>query len=238
MSFPQPVPVQSGELYHIVFTNLSTDPVHNYVSIDNLYTALSGSDLQPVTADIDLAVLFKSGNNPLQIDDHVVPIFSLYFDDGFRQGQGYFDVERNTMQIQSGSRVAETFVVEDTNHTVSQLTVRFSPLTNVGDVKVTLNNGLGQPLATGTLKACIYSGSVSEWQSFTFFPVILRKGSTYSIVLTAENGAQFLLSLLERGATYGFQTENLFTSQCQVPAGNKWSACLGAINLDIPFYFR
>jgi hypothetical protein len=238
VSFPQPVPVQAGELYHIVFSNLSSDPAHNYVSIDNLYTALNGSNLQPVTADADLAVLFKSGNNPLEIDDNVVPIFSLYFDDGFRQGQGYFDVERNKVQIQNGSQVAETFVVEDADHTVSQLAVRLSPLTNFGDIKITLNNAGGQPLATGTINASIHSGSVYQWQSITFSPLILGKGSLYSIVLTAQDGAQFLVSPMERGTIYGFQTENRFTSQCQVPRGNKWSACLGMTDLDIPFYFR
>ena len=113
----------------------------------------------------------------MQIDDHVVPIFSLYFDDGFRQGQGYFDVEPISMQIQSGSRVAETFVVEDTNHTVSQLTVRFEPIDTRGC------EGYGEQrawAAVGNGNPQVVSGVtqyVSNWFPVSFPQVILAKGA-------------------------------------------------------------
>lgn len=238
VNFLRPIPLASGTLYHIVFTNISGDPIHNYVSIDDLYTSVSGSDLQPATSEGNLAVLFRNGNNPLQVNHNHVPIFSVYFDDGFRQGQGYIDVRHNSMQIQSGGQVAEVFIVQDANHTVSQLAVRLDPLTNLGDIKVTLNNALEQPLATGTLELSSYSTYSYAWLSFSFAPLILTKGSSYSIELTAENGAQFLLSPIEQGAPWGFRTENLYTSQCQVRAGAKWSDCLGMSNLDLPFYFH
>lgn len=238
VSFQQPVAVTANALYHIVFANLSNDPVHNYVSIDDGFANVSGTNLQPAVNETNLAVLLKNGNDPLQVLHQHVPIFSIYFDDGFRQGQGYIDVKHNGMQLQSGSRVTETFLVQDASHTVSRLAVRFDPLTTVGDVKVTLNNALGQPLTTGVLNFTQLAQYSYGWQSVTFSPLILAKGSSYSITLAAENGAQFYVSPIEQGALYGFQTENLFAGECVVPLGVGWTGCMGLTYLDIPFYFR
>lgn len=35
--FDKPTVLESGRLYHLVFSNVGSDPVHNYVSIDNLF---------------------------------------------------------------------------------------------------------------------------------------------------------------------------------------------------------
>jgi len=238
VSFSPPVPLKSNSLYHIVFTNLSSDPVHNYVSINNLYTTISGSNLQPAASESDLALLYKNGNAPLQVAPQLVPIFSIYFDDGFRQGQGYLDVKHNGMQIQSGGQVAETFVIHDADHTVSQVGVRFDPLTNQGDVRLAVNNALGQPLVSGVLDLSLMTRYSYAWQIFTFSPILLSKGGSYTIVLSAENGAQFYVSPIQQGAMYGFLTENMFSSECVIPIGVNWTGCMGMTYLDLPFYFR
>jgi hypothetical protein len=238
VSFPQGISLMSGKLYHIVFTNIVSDPVHNYVSINDLYTSVSGINLQPATNETNLAVLLKNGNDPLQVRHQHVPIFSIYFDDGFRQGQGYMDVIHNAVQIQSESQVAEALLVQDTNHVVSQVAVRLDPLNTLGDVKIAVNNALGQPLATGTINFSSVTQYAYNWFPVSFPQINLAKGGSYTIVLTAENGASFSLSPIQQGAFYGFLTEKLYSSQCQVPGGQGWTGCLGRTDLDIPFYFR
>jgi len=238
VGFSPSVSLKAGSLYHIVFTNLSSDPVHNYVSINDIYTSVSGSNLQPATTDTNLAVLLKNQGAPWQLNTHHVPIFSVYFDDGFRQGQGYIDVKHNAMQVSGTAQVAEVFTVKDDNHTVSSLTVRLDPLSSTGNIQVVLANAVGQPLETGVFN---FSGATQysyAWMSYSFPPITLTLGSTYYILLSAQNGGQFQVSPMEQGAYYGFLTETFFTSECEVPNGSIWVGCLGQTNLDLPFYFR
>ncbi len=238
VSFAPSVPLNAGSLYHIVFTNLSSDPVHNYVSINDVYTSVSGFNLQPVTTDTNLAVLLKNQGSPWQLNTNHVPIFSLHFDDGFRQGQGYIDVKHNSMQVSGTTQVAEVFTVKDTNHTVSQLSVRLDPLSYTGNVQVVLANALGQPLETGSFAFSAANQYSYAWMTYSFPKITLTLGSTYYIVLSAQNGGQFELSPMEQGAYYGFLTETFFASECEVPSGAIWVGCLGQTNLDLPFYFR
>src|SRR5271157_1046552 len=238
VSFSPSFSLKAGSLYHIVFSNLSSDPVHNYVSINDIYTSVSGSNLQPATTDTNLAVLLKNAGAAWQINTHHVPIFSLYFDDGFRQGQGYIDVRHNSMQVSGSAQVAEVFTVMDANHTVSSLAVRLDPLSSTGNVQVVLANALGQPLETGSFSFSGANQYSYAWMSYSFPPITLTLGSTYYILLSAQNGGQFQLSPMEQGASFGFLTENFFSSECEVPSGAIWVGCLGQTNLDLPFYFR
>ena len=239
LTFAQPVSLQSGSLYHMVFTNLAADPVHNYISLDTLYLTAGGTNLQPAANTIDLAVLVKlDSKNPLLLNSHDVPIFSIFYDDGYRQGQIYIDVKHNAITVAPGFQVAEAFVVQDTNRLVSTLAIRLDPLVTQGDVNVVLNNAYGQPLAAGTINLSTATQYSYNWFSISFPEVMLMKGGSYSIVLSPENGAQFYLSPIQQGGIYGFQWENFYTSQCQVPNGTKWGGCLGRTDLDIPFYFR
>ncbi len=239
VTFAQPVSIQANTLYHIVFTNLSSDPVHNYISIDNLYSVAGGSNSQPSANTIDLAVLVKlDSNHSMQVNTHLVPIFSIYFDDGYRQGQIYMDVRQNTLLGGAAAQVSEAFLVNDANHTFSTVSVRLDPLATQGDIRLTIEDSFNHVLATGVIDLTNAVKNAYNWYTISFPTISLLKGISYSVVVTTENGAQYYISPMQQGMTYNFQWEKRYTGQCQILSGTQWGGCLGRTDLDIPFYFR
>lgn len=235
-----PVSLDSGQIYHIVFSNPSSDSVRNYTSIDDLYTASVGSALQPSASSSDLAVLFKpNGTSLWRLQPQHVPIISICYDDGYRQGQGYVDVERDKVVVNDGDAVREVFTVLDADHRVTRLAVRIDQLTNQGNLKLEVEDHTGQPLETAIFSLNQASGSAG-WREYSWQqPLTLRKGGQYSVVLRAEEGASFRVSPLQKGTQYGFQVDTLFTEgHCEVKTGPLWTGCLMRNDLDIPFYFR
>ena len=95
VTFNQSVSVQAGQLYHFVFTNPYSDPINNYVSIDDIYNEARVPNMQPTVSDTDLAVLFKDGSNPLAINYGHTPIFDAYITGAggtnYTEGVGYID---------------------------------------------------------------------------------------------------------------------------------------------------
>ena len=239
VTFDQSVAVQENTLYHMVFTNLSSDPVHNYVSINNLYNVAGGSDSQPSANTVDLAALIKpDSNHPMQVNTHLVPIFSLLFDDSYRQGQIYMDVRPNSLLGASSTQIAEEFLVNDANHTVSSLSVRLSPLVTQGDIRVTVLDSSNQMLASGVIDLTHVLSNGYNWYTVSFPSISLVKGAGYSVVMTAENGAQYYIAPMQQGMTYNFQWERRYAGECEVLSAGQWKGCLGRTDLDIPFYFR
>ena len=238
VTFGTPVSAQADTLYHIVFTNVAPDPIHNYTSIDNIYNIAGGIDSQPAARTLDLAVLTKSdSNHPMQVNTNRVPIFSIYFDDGYRQGQFYIDVRSNGVLVASGFPVSEAFAVKDAKHLATTLSVRLAPVAPQGNIQVAVINNSGQILAAGIIDLSNAVPNVYNWYSISFPQISLFKGA-YSIVLTAGNRAQFYITPMQQGAFYGFQWEANYTGQCQVMSSSKWAGCLGRTDFDIPFYFR
>jgi len=236
----RPVSVRSGELYHVVFSNSSFDPAQNYTSIDDLYTTSIGSALQPSASRSDLAVLFKPNETSAwRLLPQHVPIISIYYDDGYRQGQGYMDVQRDRVVVKGGDAVREVFTVQDADHRVMSLAVRIDQLTNQGKLTVVVADHSGQPLETAAFNLNQDPGR-GGWREYSWQrPLTLKKGGQYSVVLRAEEGSSFRVSPLQKGTQYGFEVDTLFKEgHCEVKTGPLWTGCLLRNDLDIPFYFR
>jgi hypothetical protein len=237
--FPQPPSFEAGKFYHIVFSNPVPDPVQNYVSVDDLY-ASAEKDTQPSAANSALAVLLKPDSAASwQHKPQHVPVFSVQYSDGFAQGQGYIDVKNNGLVVNEGSSVREVFTVKDADHKVSSLAVRIQPQGSQGSLKLVLEDDAHQVLQTAFLSlAGDPQGYV--WKTYSFAaPLTLSKGSGYSVVLTAENGASFRISPLQKGIQYGFALETVFSDgHCETKTGPLWTGCLSRSDLDMPFYLH
>src|SRR5271167_214755 len=164
----RPVSVRAGELYHIVFSNPSSDPDQNYTSIDDLYTTSVGSALQPSASRSDLAVLFKPDETSAwRLLPQHVPIISIYYDDGYRQGQGYMDVQRDRVIVKDGDAVREVFTVQDADRRVMSLAVRIDQVKNAGGLTVEVADHSGQPLETATFNLNQNPGR-SGWREYSW----------------------------------------------------------------------
>jgi hypothetical protein len=240
LRFPKPVKLESGKLYHIVFSNPTADPQHNYVSVDDLYTTFQGSGLQPSGAASELAVLLKStAKSGWELKPQHVPIVSINYDDGYQQGQGYMDVKHNGIVVNPGESVREVFRISGADRAFKTLAVRLEPMGDQGNVQVKVENESGEDLQASSLNLSNATSS-ALWKTVDFPKALsLSKGSQYSVVLSAENGARFRISPLQKGKQYGFNVDSLFASgRCEVRFWPIWIGCLGRYDLDLPFYFR
>jgi hypothetical protein len=240
VQFPRAAVLQAGKLYHIVFSNASKDETRNFVSIDDLYTAADGTELHPAAMPAGLAVLLRAdGAAAWEIKPHHLPIFSLDYNDGFRQGQSYVDVKQAGVVISPECSVREVFTVADATHLASMAGVRIKPLSSAGRLRIRLETDAGQTIENATV-ATPPSPGAATWIAHSF-PSLrgLTKGASYSLVLASEEGGQYLVQPLQNGAQYGFEAENAFTGHhCEVDTGQGWKGCLNRSDLDIPFFFR
>jgi len=239
VQFSNTVSIQADTLYHIILTNLDSDPIHNYISIDSLYNTAGGTDSQPAANTTDLAVLVQlDSKHAMQVNTHLVPIFSIYYDDGYRQGQTYIDVLQNALLVTAGMQVSEAIVVNDNDHTFDRVSVRFNPAAACGDIRVTITDSTNRVLANGSIDLTKIVGGGYAWYTVSFGSILFSKGAGYSVALAPENGAQFYISPIQQGTQYGFQWENRYLGHCQVFSQSQWTGCLSRTDTDIPFYFR
>ncbi len=239
VEFARAAALHAGQLYHIVYTNASEDETRNFVSIDDLYTSEDGAELQPAANATSLGVLLrKAGAAAWELKPHHLPIFCLYFEDGFRQGQGYMDVKQSGVMVSAESSVREVFSVEDATDPVALAGVRIKPLSSGGRLRILLATDSGQTIENATVVTPPPGGAI--WISHPFSSLrALTKGARYSLVLVSEDGGRYLLQPLENGTQYGFGLESAFTGQhCEVNTGQGWKGCLNRSDLDIPFYLR
>ena len=130
VTFNRSVSVQAGQLYHFVFTNPYSDPINNYVSIDDIYNEARVPNMQPTVSDTDLAVLFKDGSNPLAINYGHTPIFDAYITGAggtiYAEGQGYINARSSSglTKIGSATPIRERFTVTGGNRTLSKVSFR------------------------------------------------------------------------------------------------------------------
>ena len=238
--FPNAACLEAGMLYHIVFTNMSQDESTNFVSIDDLYTATDGLETQPAANKTDLAVLLRaSGATAWQTRPHHLPIFSLDYGDGFRQGQTYIDVKQSGVVISPGNSVREVFTVQAATPLFALAGVRVKPLASSGTLRIMLAEHSGKTIESATVSPAVPLGQ-STWIALPFSSLrALTKGITYDLVLVSEEGGQYLVQPLQNGAQYGFEGESQFTgNHCEVNAGQGWKGCLNRSDLDVPFFFR
>ena len=243
--FDHSAQLEAGKLYHFVFTNPSPDPIHNYVSVDDMYTGRRVRNMQPGVADLDLAVVWKfSGTAAWEVNYAHTPIYSLPYTDGFRQGQGYRDVlsQSGLRPIAGGARVRETFTVSGSSRIVSQVWVRLHKTGSPGDLSVKLEDSAGAAVVSASIPAAGI-GTDYSWIGYAFpGNVTLRAGRSYNLELSAPAGDAYEIFPLMDGIAYGFDCPELYADgyfQYDAGAGAGWETLRGVNrrDFDMQFYF-
>jgi len=239
-TFDHPARLVQGQLYHLVFTNPAPDPVHNYVSVDDLHNRRRAPNMQPGISDLDLAVLCKfSSKTPWTINYGHTPIFCLYYEDGNRQGQGYRDATCGSpCAIGGADRVAEVFTVTGSARTVTSVSVRVRRVGNPVDLQARLEQADGTLLETVHIPV---SAALSDygWVAGRFrVKQLLQAGKTYRLVLSAPAGTRYETFPVQDGKAYGFDTPNLFgDGHFEQSSGATWQQYRGRADFDMQFYF-
>lgn len=226
--------ITAGQLYHIVFSNASSDPANNWYDVDNMGNFIPESPAQPGVTDTDLAVLRKPvGSNQWAWDTRVKydsPIFTLYYTDGYSLGPSYLQVYPDSpWQVGGSTQVRETFTVTGGNKTVTQMAVAtWRSSSTSGSLTLRLEQGDGTLIEQGTVAASsVSSGTYQNMKWVTYnlsTPRTLINGSTYHVVVSAPSGGPYYLLPMMKGAAYGFAGWEFSDGWIEKTTGSSWVA--------------
>jgi len=250
LRFNNQVQIHAGKLYHIVFTNIHSNPAENYVSINCLHNFREkpNVNLDVGISDVDLAVLVKKDNAGIWKQRYQsTPIFNLLFSDGKAIGQGYVSaISGWNHTVTSMNKIRETFVINGSSRQVGEVLVRVHR--DSGDLNIRLENQDGTLIEEGVFNGSDWVPDETRsnkmgWCSYRFkTPHVLEFGKAYNLVLHSENGSYFTFGLL-KGRRYGFNSKTYFPdgwAQYSTNGGGYWQDYnygSPTKDVDLQFYF-
>jgi hypothetical protein len=232
VTLSKPVPLQKGQLYHVVFSNIDSNPSKNWVSLNCLYNPAGGTR-QFALNNTDWAAVWKLSGSWTNVDK-ATPILQIYFDNGASQGNGYID-SWGAKAISGGNRVRETFKVTGRDRTVSEVNMRVRRTGGSGPLIVRLEASNGTLIEQGSISSV---GTTMNWVTFKFRQNrTLQVGQTYHLVLSSSDGA-FSIIALQNGARYGFTPPTVFPDgHAQFTTGSSWQTWAGRTDLNLQCFF-
>lgn len=228
-TFNKPVNISENALYHLHFTNPDADPLTNYISTDELWiTTPPGTtkDRIPTGNIIDLALLIKNGNDPWTVSETKTPIFTLYYEDGRKQGQGYIGAASQFPRDIYGplNKVRTNILVTGTNRNINKVWIRLKRLIGYEDLIVRLEKADGSLIEEGY----VYAYSINNymtWISVSFArPHLLLTGNRYFLVLSTGNNTIYQTYPIQDGG-YGYNYNYMFSDGSfeYTTNGYKWN---------------
>jgi hypothetical protein len=246
-TFPNPVPVEAGKLYHIHWHNTDAKPTENFTSVDSLYVAEATVPRQPTVSDTDMAVFRGTTLRP-----NDTPIFQLNHQDGTVEGQGYIEVWISApLTISGDSKVRELFKVSGSDRTIRAASVRLNRASGTSALSLTLETAAGTVLGQGKiLSSAIPLGDVASrsgsWAKADFGQAItLTSGQEYHLVLSSPADTSYQAVGIERGNNYKFKPPSFFgdgygqfsTDGVSWQGLNQPGGSTNNKNADLQFYF-
>ncbi|MEM7275974.1 MAG: hypothetical protein AAF547_23055, partial [Actinomycetota bacterium] len=234
-TFSQPIPVQAGQEYHIIFENLDPSPASNFISldlvIDLLPDSLKGGDPIPSPARrSEFGFVEDRGSGWFLADTHDeghwrTPIFEVTYADGATQGQGFMQYEASDAFTLAGTSAIRTTITVPEDRSVSQLAARVAAQAG-GTVILELTTLEGEVLRSvevGTDGIGNYRNAV--WAEGDVEPLTLAAGEDYALVVRAGAGYSGTVVPLQAGLAYGFSPKSVFPfGTAQISAdGQSWT---------------
>ncbi|OPY69589.1 MAG: hypothetical protein A4E57_01074 [Syntrophorhabdaceae bacterium PtaU1.Bin034] len=237
--FNKPVAFEQGKLYHLVFTNPHSDPISNYVSIDDLHNSRNQANMQPGVSDTDLAVIWKPSGGSWAVNYKHTPIYCLQFTDGFKQGQGYMDakISSGSISFSGNSKVRMSFTVSGGSRTVTEVSVRLRKNGTPGNLGVRLETGSGTVVEEGSIPSSAVSTSMN-WVTYKFTtPRVLESGKGYNVVFSAPAGDSYTTYPIQKGRSYGWTAGTFTDGRYEYTTGSSWQKFQGSDDYDLQCYF-
>ena len=234
--FPTPARVVAGRAYDIVFTNTSSNPAENWVSVNALIG--HGAGVPPPPLSLAGGVLLGdskdggatpanwraraqgSGENYLPIVDVVGTA------DGQHVGLGYMESWiSNPKPIDGSGAVRELFTYRRAAARVIQALVRVRRTgDHVGPLSVRLEDPSGRALAVANVPGALVPSDGPGWVSATFRrPPLLRNGQKLALVLRSAGGT-FEAFPLRKGLAFRFDASTVFhAGHAQFSRSGRWA---------------
>ena len=250
VKFASPPTLTAGDLYHLVFRNIDSNPSVNYLSVDDLYEVTPTTPVQPTMNDMDAAVLLGDSGNSWAPRRGYTPIYELDFSNGTTEGVGYIEGWIGAPQFISGANaVRETFTVAGSPVTVSSVAVRVARVSGAGPLQLRLENADGSVIEEVAVPATQVRESNATnpyygWMKATFSSALtLFHGQTYHLDLEAASSSEYMAFPIRKGGQYGFDTNTYFPDgHAEFTQNGSWVGWTqwGATNRtdgELQFYF-
>ena len=240
-TFASPAIITTGQLYHVVYTNIDPSPAVNYCSLDMLYWQDPASAVaQPTISNTDWANLYNQGTISAPVwhwrnqansgdDGNYMPILQLDYTDGTSYGNGYMEVwiETSRKTISGSNAAREAFTVNGPTMTAASVTVRLKHDSGTDPVTVAVLNSAGTSLASCAepYTAITPSGTGGDnWVTCMFTSTLaLNSGSTYALNLAAPSTSAYSIFPIRKGISYKYGLSSFFADgHAQYTAGNGW----------------
>jgi hypothetical protein len=257
ITFPSPPPLISGQLYHIVFSNIDASPSANFASLDGVFMYHPTTPRQAFSNDVDWGQPLKYPNGTWQDRNDTIPIMQLNYADGTKAGMGYMEISyagAGEIGVINGTNnmVRELFTVSGGNRIVSGASIRVQRLSGSDPLVVALEDNAGNqidsfnipaaniPLAPNTGSSNSL-GQAAVFASGLFHqPQTLTNGQTYRLRLSTTSTSTYNLWVIRKGVDYKYTNNTYFSDgySQKTTDGSTWSS-LGRVanENDLQFYF-
>jgi hypothetical protein len=223
--------VTAGHIYHVVFTNIDSDPSRNYVSINSLYSD-SRLGRGPRVPD-DLAVLEgdRGGGGAIYWSarrsgphEFYLPILDVVGGDGQHLGIGYMEVW-DPKPIGGDAQVRQLLRTRNGSKTVKGVWLRVQREGGAGNaLTVTLGRASGGSLTSATIAPGKVPTSAPGWIHVTFPNAAkLPANSDLALTLSSSGTRSYEAFPMRKGTSYGFDRTTIFDSgYAQFNDGSGW----------------
>lgn len=229
-TFVSPATISTGNLYHVVYTNIDASPSANYCSLDMMWWSNPAPDPWQITiSDLAWAHICNCGGSIASPAWHLrsgatpgdggnyMPTLELAYDDGATVGNGYMESWINTSRktITGANQTREEILaVSGGDKTVTSITIRMKKDSGTDPLTVTLKTGAGATIESGTIPAASFvpSGEAGDnWVTYNFSsPRILTNGSAYNLILSTPGTSEYSQFPLRKGITHNFDSGTFF----------------------------
>ena len=232
LRFDNPAHVVAGRLYHVVFTNIDSDPERNYVSINALYSD-SRLGRGPRVPD-DLAVLEgdRGGGGAIYWAprrsgprEYYLPILDVVGGKGQHLGIGYMEVW-DAKPIGGDAKVRQLLRTHSSKATrVDGVWLRVRREGGAGDgLTVSIDRASGGSIASATVEPGRVPTSAPGWVHVRFSqPASLPPGADLALTLSAAGRSSYEAFPVRKGTQYGFDRTTIFDGgYAQFNDGGGW----------------
>ncbi|MBK9796367.1 MAG: hypothetical protein IPP58_07695 [Holophagaceae bacterium] len=259
LTFSSPAQVTAGQLYHIVFSNITADPKANWVSLDCIWMASAFSQEQPTLPNTDMAILeknsagawvkFSRGSNT-----GYTPCYELDYADGASQGQGYLGAFAypdgsfvNPKPISGTQAVRQTMTVSGSDRVATSVSVRVRYSSGPSPLTIRVEKADGTLVGQGTVANIpVTPGNVGEaWAKLTFItPITLAAGQSYNLVMSAPSDSVYTTHSLYKGMNSGYKPTTYFgDGHAEFNNGSGWKrwdawGVQNRLDNDLQFFFE
>jgi hypothetical protein len=216
LTFPKPLPVlKAGQLYHLVFENLSKDRKTNYLSVNTLIQREVGKPLQYRYQDDVWGALIRVGQGPWHPTGEgsavYTPILEIRYANGLSEGCGYMEVwVRNPKPMKTPAQVSERFT-PTASRSLLEVSLRAKQVESGGPLEAWVEED-GHVLGRASLKPADpgLAPKKAVWFSGSFgSPIKIEAQHTYRVVFTSSKG-HYEAFPIRKGVGYGFGPDTLF----------------------------